>query len=403
MGHHAHVRAGCTALPRPRPNWCRGPPKPELIRLVVDLQAGTCSARVLSQRAVPAATLGAGHAATCGSPAAPGRPPHRFLFASASASDDSENWGPAQASRAEGGCQPPGCELTGHLVHRALANAERVSHSRVARSELCSLHACLPAVRAAPLHTSQAACVACMATTVLPNPCRNPLPIPGPQVLTKLIVPTNHGVPSLELENAEEDSGNGSAPAAAGHRRQRRRQQQATAAQVWTPGDRVLLGPPIFLPRGCRQPAAGAPAAAGQGLPDRHGLGSTGPGLPGLTHVAAQTVAAAATAAAAASAAVSAAAAEGPREPQGSGADEDDGWLVVVAHDAESKTAELLILDARDITAGPVAVAALPHHLPLPNRACHTARYCGPARGAPEGWTPTAGQGGTGAARTGSV
>ncbi|OBF13799.1 dioxygenase [Mycobacterium sp. ACS4331] len=47
------------------------------------------------------------------------------------------------------------------------------------------------------------------------------------------------------------------------------------------------------------------------------------------------------------------------------GVAEDDGWLLAVNHDLPSHRSQLVILDARDLEAGPLAVAHLEHHLPL--------------------------------------
>jgi all-trans-8'-apo-beta-carotenal 15,15'-oxygenase len=44
--------------------------------------------------------------------------------------------------------------------------------------------------------------------------------------------------------------------------------------------------------------------------------------------------------------------------------DEDDGWLLSVVYDAARHASELVILDARDLTAGPLATLRLDHHLP---------------------------------------
>ncbi|ORA98120.1 carotenoid oxygenase [Mycolicibacter minnesotensis] len=43
---------------------------------------------------------------------------------------------------------------------------------------------------------------------------------------------------------------------------------------------------------------------------------------------------------------------------------EDDGWLLTVEYQAAEHTSRLVIIDARDVGAGPVATAALKHHLP---------------------------------------
>jgi carotenoid cleavage dioxygenase len=43
---------------------------------------------------------------------------------------------------------------------------------------------------------------------------------------------------------------------------------------------------------------------------------------------------------------------------------EDDGYLLTIVGDAATRTSELLILDARDFTAHPVAAVSLPHRVP---------------------------------------
>lgn len=47
------------------------------------------------------------------------------------------------------------------------------------------------------------------------------------------------------------------------------------------------------------------------------------------------------------------------------GADEGDGWLLAVVWRAASSSSELLVFDARDIEAGPVATVALPQRVPF--------------------------------------
>jgi carotenoid cleavage dioxygenase-like enzyme len=43
---------------------------------------------------------------------------------------------------------------------------------------------------------------------------------------------------------------------------------------------------------------------------------------------------------------------------------EDDGWVLAWTHDAAEKRGELVILDATDLAAGPIARLALPGPLP---------------------------------------
>ncbi|MFC4909798.1 carotenoid oxygenase family protein [Actinomadura gamaensis] len=51
-----------------------------------------------------------------------------------------------------------------------------------------------------------------------------------------------------------------------------------------------------------------------------------------------------------------------PRAPD---APEGDGWLLALAYDPDAHRSRLLVLDARDVAAEPVAVAHLRHHLPM--------------------------------------
>ncbi|MEJ5255709.1 MAG: carotenoid oxygenase family protein [Acidimicrobiales bacterium] len=50
-------------------------------------------------------------------------------------------------------------------------------------------------------------------------------------------------------------------------------------------------------------------------------------------------------------------------DPDGSA--EDDGWLLNLVYDDERDTSELVILDARDVAAGPVATVQLPRRVPF--------------------------------------
>ena len=51
-----------------------------------------------------------------------------------------------------------------------------------------------------------------------------------------------------------------------------------------------------------------------------------------------------------------------PRHPD---AGENDGWLMGLVVDARRAATDLVLLDARDIAAPPVAVVALPQRVPL--------------------------------------
>lgn len=43
---------------------------------------------------------------------------------------------------------------------------------------------------------------------------------------------------------------------------------------------------------------------------------------------------------------------------------EDDGWVLVVVLDTSVMRSKLAILDASNLSAGPVATIKLPHHIP---------------------------------------
>jgi carotenoid cleavage dioxygenase-like enzyme len=51
--------------------------------------------------------------------------------------------------------------------------------------------------------------------------------------------------------------------------------------------------------------------------------------------------------------------------PRHADAAEGDGWLLAVAWRAQEKRSDLLVLDATDVAAGPVAIARLPHRVPF--------------------------------------
>jgi all-trans-8'-apo-beta-carotenal 15,15'-oxygenase len=51
--------------------------------------------------------------------------------------------------------------------------------------------------------------------------------------------------------------------------------------------------------------------------------------------------------------------------PRPGGVEEDDGWVLQMVFDTRAIQSQLVIMDARDISAGPVATISLPHHIPL--------------------------------------
>jgi len=50
--------------------------------------------------------------------------------------------------------------------------------------------------------------------------------------------------------------------------------------------------------------------------------------------------------------------------PRPNGTAEDDGWLVTLVHDENSDTSELVVLNAQDLTAEPVARVLMPQRVP---------------------------------------
>jgi len=46
-------------------------------------------------------------------------------------------------------------------------------------------------------------------------------------------------------------------------------------------------------------------------------------------------------------------------------ADEGDGWLLAVVYRAGENRSDLLVLDAQDVEAGPIATAKLPRRVPF--------------------------------------
>jgi all-trans-8'-apo-beta-carotenal 15,15'-oxygenase len=62
------------------------------------------------------------------------------------------------------------------------------------------------------------------------------------------------------------------------------------------------------------------------------------------------------------------------RSPEGA---EDDGWLLSVVYSVAEHRSRLVVLDAADLEGEPVAVAHLPHHVPLGFHGTFTARVAG--------------------------
>ena len=44
---------------------------------------------------------------------------------------------------------------------------------------------------------------------------------------------------------------------------------------------------------------------------------------------------------------------------------EDDGWILAPVFRAAKSTTDLVILDAQDLSKGPIATIHLPHHIPI--------------------------------------
>ena len=57
---------------------------------------------------------------------------------------------------------------------------------------------------------------------------------------------------------------------------------------------------------------------------------------------------------------------------------EDDGWLIALTYEAEHHRSDVIILDARNITNGPIARLQLRHHVPYGLHGSFTPQYFGP-------------------------
>ena len=51
--------------------------------------------------------------------------------------------------------------------------------------------------------------------------------------------------------------------------------------------------------------------------------------------------------------------------PKNQDAEEGDGYLIATAYRGEENRSDLLILDAQNVGAGPIATAKLPHRIPF--------------------------------------
>ena len=57
---------------------------------------------------------------------------------------------------------------------------------------------------------------------------------------------------------------------------------------------------------------------------------------------------------------------------------EDDGWLLTVMFDSDTQQSQLVILDARDLHKGPVALLQFAHVVPSSLHGCWSSTYYGP-------------------------
>jgi all-trans-8'-apo-beta-carotenal 15,15'-oxygenase len=64
--------------------------------------------------------------------------------------------------------------------------------------------------------------------------------------------------------------------------------------------------------------------------------------------------------------------------PKPGSVEEDDAWLIVGVHNAETLQADICILDAARLSEGPVATIHLPHHLPASLHGSFSPVYLGP-------------------------
>jgi len=64
--------------------------------------------------------------------------------------------------------------------------------------------------------------------------------------------------------------------------------------------------------------------------------------------------------------------------PRKNGTAEDDGWVVLAVYDAETLLTDVVVLDAQNLAAGPVAKIHLPHHIPPGLHGSWSDSYFGP-------------------------
>ncbi len=51
--------------------------------------------------------------------------------------------------------------------------------------------------------------------------------------------------------------------------------------------------------------------------------------------------------------------------PDPAGQAEDDGWLINAIHNDETNLSDVVVLDARDVAAGPIATVSIPRRMPF--------------------------------------
>jgi hypothetical protein len=167
-------------------------------------------------------------------------------------------------------------------------------------------------------------------------PLRRPSTAAGPCPLSPL--PPCQAVAKVTLDPAlGADGGSGSGSA-----------REGVKTDVWSPGPRCIMNEPLFVPRQGERAGAGARQGPGAGAGAGAGAAVGGP-----------------LGAAAPQGAICNSANPQPPPPPPPGATgEDDGYVLVAVHDAATGKGDLAILDARQLSAGPVATIHLPHHLP---------------------------------------
>jgi hypothetical protein len=139
--------------------------------------------------------------------------------------------------------------------------------------------------------------------------------------------------------------------------------------QLWSPGPRAFVGPPVLVPKRHSGVEAGGTRGGGEGGGGPAAPRSASP-LPPLQSEL--------------DAAAEAAQAGAGGSCSGGGA----GWIVACVYDAAVNGSTLVVLDGERLSAGPVATLRLPAHVPHPSAATWAHGYHGPGGAAPAGWRP---------------